>query len=75
MPNVLGVAALELGDPMPLGVLVKANDTAIRTHARSYCPPRPPRLLPPVAGSLSGAGSHSRSKRCTTCSRFSIAPD
>jgi hypothetical protein len=35
VPDVPGVATLELGDPVPLDILVKTNDTAIGTHARS----------------------------------------
>jgi hypothetical protein len=32
--DVLGVAALELGDPVPLLVLVKAGDPALHVGAR-----------------------------------------
>ena len=42
---MLGVPALELGDPLPLGVLVKANDAAIRSH----------RALMPVSGLVAAA--------------------
>ena len=68
--DVLGMAARELGDPLPLGILVESDDATIRDHSviielaalgsAHWCP----RILGPE--SFVDDGAHSFSNRCTT---------
>jgi hypothetical protein len=66
MPDVLVVPALQLGDPVPLAVLVKARDTTLHRDPRGvppllFCaefPPRPTLSPTDVRFSTSFTAAH-----------------